>query len=96
MANGGSSALGRVLDRLTGHMRFPQLFLVLLGLLAVDLVLPDPIPLLDEAALALLTLIISRWPARREGSGTATPPKPETTPKPETPRDVTDRGATLD
>lgn len=90
MGNGSSSALGRVLDRLTGHMRFPHLFLVLLGLLAVDLVLPDPIPLLDEAALALLTLIISRWPARRETT------KPEAPSEHTAPKDVTERGATLD
>jgi hypothetical protein len=90
MANGSSSALGKILDRITGNMRFPHLFLVLLGLLAVDLVIPDPIPFLDEAALALLTLMVSRWPARREETTPKAPPEPTA------PKDVTDRGATLD
>ena len=40
-----------------GNLRFPQLFLVLLALLAADFFLLDPIPFVDEAMLLVLTLM---------------------------------------
>jgi hypothetical protein len=40
------------------RLRFPQLFVLLLLLLFADLLVPDPIPFLDEALLGLLTLIM--------------------------------------
>jgi Family of unknown function (DUF6116) len=53
------SILTRLIARL--NLRFPTLF-VLFGLLTlVDLVVPDPIPLLDELGLALLTLLLALW-----------------------------------
>lgn len=54
--------LGRLLPRL----RFPQLFAILAGLLVLDLLLPDPIPLVDELTLAVLTFLIGSWRTRRE------------------------------
>jgi len=54
--------LGRLLPRL----RFPQLFVILAGLLVLDLLLPDPIPLVDELTLAVLTFLIGSWRTRRE------------------------------
>ena len=57
------SILSRLIARL--NLRFPTLF-VLFGLLTlVDLVVPDPIPLLDELGLALLTLLLALWRDRR-------------------------------
>jgi len=68
--------LGRLLPRL----RFPQLFVILAGLLVLDLLLPDPIPLVDELTLAVLTFLIGSWRSRREPQ----PPPRDVTP-PEAP-----------
>lgn len=38
-------------------LRFPQLFLITLGLFVVDLLIPDVIPFADEILLGLVTLI---------------------------------------
>ncbi|MCP4900551.1 MAG: hypothetical protein GY906_26610, partial [bacterium] len=47
-----------LVERFAPRMRFPYLFLVLLGLFLMDLVIPDPIPLIDEALLGVLTVIV--------------------------------------
>ena len=47
-------------------MRYPYLFLILGGLFLVDLVVPDPIPLVDEILLAVLTFIVATFSARQE------------------------------
>ncbi len=49
----------RLVQRLAPRMRYPHLFLILLGLFLVDLVIPDPIWLVDEVLLGLLTFLIS-------------------------------------
>ncbi len=46
--------------------RFPTLLLFTGGLFAVDLVVPDFIPLADELLLGLATLILARWKDRRQ------------------------------
>ena len=47
------------LSRFIGRLRFPQLFVLVALLLGIDLVVPDVIPFLDEALLALLTAMLS-------------------------------------
>jgi Family of unknown function (DUF6116) len=47
-----------LLSRFIGRLRFPQLFVVAAILLGMDLVIPDVIPFLDEALLALLTAML--------------------------------------
>lgn len=47
------------------RLRFPQLFLLALGLFVVDLLLPDFIPLLDEILLGILTLLLAAWKRRK-------------------------------
>jgi hypothetical protein len=56
-----SIAAGGIVGRLLGRLRFPQLFAVLAGLLLLDLIVPDPIPLLDEVILAVLTMVVGSW-----------------------------------
>ncbi|MFO1434883.1 MAG: DUF6116 family protein [Gammaproteobacteria bacterium] len=41
------------------RLRFPQLFLLALGLFVVDLVVPDTIPFIDEILLGLATLLLA-------------------------------------
>jgi Family of unknown function (DUF6116) len=47
------------------NLRFPTLFVVFAILTVLDLALPDPIPLVDEIGLALLTLLLGLWRDRR-------------------------------
>ena len=44
-----------------GRLRFPTLFLVTLGLFAVDVVVPDLVPFADEILLGLGALLFSAW-----------------------------------
>ena len=42
-------------------LRSWQLFVLAAALLVIDLLVPDPIPFLDETLLAVLTYALSRW-----------------------------------
>jgi hypothetical protein len=55
-----------LVNRVLPRMRYPYLFLVLGALFLVDLVVPDPIPLVDEILLAVLTFIAASFTTRRE------------------------------
>jgi hypothetical protein len=48
------------------RLRSWQLFLVAATLFVADLLIPDPIPFVDEIMLALTTLLLARWKGRRE------------------------------
>jgi hypothetical protein len=58
------SILTRLLRGL--NLRFPTLFVVFAILPGLDLAVPDPLPLVDELGLALLTLLLGLWRDRRE------------------------------
>ena len=60
------SPLTTLVSRLLPRMRYPYLFLILGGLFLVDLVVPDPIPLVDEILLAVLTFIAATFSTRQE------------------------------
>ncbi len=47
----------RVIMQFAAGLRFPQLFLLALGLFLVDVLVPDFIPFADEIILGLVTLI---------------------------------------
>lgn len=57
-----------MLRRFLSSLRFPQLFLLLLALFAVDLVTPDPILLLDEAILGVLAMMLGMWRNRGDAA----------------------------
>ena len=57
------SLFSRILQRL--NLRFPSLFVLFVLLTLADIVIPDVIPLADEIALALLTLMLGLWKDRR-------------------------------
>lgn len=42
-------------------LRSWQLFVLAAALLVIDLLVPDPIPFLDETLLAVITYALSRW-----------------------------------
>lgn len=51
-------------------LRYPTLFKIAAALFAVTLVVPDPIPFIDEILLGLGTLLLANWKDRK------TPPSP--------------------
>ncbi len=47
-------------------LRSWQLFVLAGALFVADLVVPDPIPFIDELMLGLATLLLGRWKRRRD------------------------------
>lgn len=64
----GPAVRASLFRRFLGRLRFPQLFVAFLVLLAVDVVVPDLIPFADEIGLALITMLLGAWKARRSPS----------------------------
>ncbi|MCX7033726.1 MAG: hypothetical protein NT046_07100 [Arenimonas sp.] len=56
------------------RLKFPTLFFITLGLWAINMIIPDPLPLIDEIVMGLLTLMLATWKTRKE-----TPAEPERT-----------------
>ena len=78
MSSTPRSPLTALVNRLLPRMRYPYLFLVLGALFLVDLVIPDPVPLVDEILLAVLTFIAATFTTRRDTDPEArdiTPPE---------------------
>jgi hypothetical protein len=46
-------------------LRYPTLFKITAALFAITLFIPDPIPFVDEALLALGTLLLANWKNRK-------------------------------
>jgi hypothetical protein len=55
-----------LVQRLLPRLRYPYLFLILAGLFLVDLVVPDPVPLVDELLLAILTFVAASLTTRKD------------------------------
>ncbi|MBB5206618.1 DUF6116 family protein [Chiayiivirga flava] len=53
-----------------GRLRHPQLFAIAAALFAVDVVVPDLVPFIDELMLALVTLLFGSWKNRRKPAST--------------------------
>lgn len=70
----GRGGLGDLVASFARRFRYPQLLAAAAGLLVVDLLIPDPIPFLDEALLALVTVILAQL---RDPGGDAEEPPPE-------------------
>jgi len=71
------SPVSALIDRLIPGIRYPWLLVILGGLLAIDMVVFDPIPFIDEAVLAVLTFLVASWRTRRDD---ADPPPIDVTP----------------
>jgi len=50
---------------IASRLRFPWLLALTVGLLLLDLVIPDLIPFVDEILLGLATLLLGNWKRRR-------------------------------
>jgi Family of unknown function (DUF6116) len=68
------------LQRFAGELKSSTLLLVVTTLFVVDLVIPDPLPFVDEIVLGLLTILIARWRERRRQPPAAKPPPKNVTP----------------
>lgn len=53
-----------VISRFLAGLATPRLFLVAATLLGLDLLIPDMVPFIDEALLAILTLVFARRKTR--------------------------------
>jgi len=53
------------------RLRFPTLFLVTLALWTINMLVPDPIPLIDEIVMGLLTLMLATWKKRKQAPADA-------------------------
>jgi hypothetical protein len=87
MATPVRSPLTSLVNRLLPRLRYPYLFLVLGALFLVDLVVPDPIPLVDEILLAVLAFIAATFTTRRD-----TDPEPRDITPPEEGRPTLNAG----
>jgi len=47
------------------RLRYPTLFKITAALFAVTLVIPDPLPFVDEILFGLGTLLLANWKSRR-------------------------------
>lgn len=72
-----------LIRRFLSRLAFPQLFLLLVALFAIDIVTPDPILFLDELILGVLAVMLGMW-RRREEAGDTTAPMRNVTPGDET------------
>jgi len=54
-----------VVGSVVGRLRYPWVVALLAVLFVADLVVPDPIPFVDEVVLALLTFLVGSWRTRR-------------------------------
>jgi hypothetical protein len=68
-----------VVERYAGRLKAPWLFAAVLILFLADLVIPDPIPFVDEVLLALLTFLVGTWRTRRKVPTEAADVIPSTT-----------------
>ncbi|MFC6839024.1 DUF6116 family protein [Xanthomonas theicola] len=59
--------------RWAGKLRYPTLFKVTAGLFLASMLLPDPIPFLDEIVFGLGTLLLANWKRRTPTPGTPRP-----------------------
>jgi len=78
---GKTTRQGLIRGFLSG-LKFPQLFLLLAALFAIDVITPDPILFIDEAILGVLAVMLGMW--RRRDEPEPTRPMKNVTPKKET------------
>ncbi len=81
MTQWGPEEREETIRHFASRMRFPKLALLVALLFVVDLVVPDPIPFIDEIVMGLMTVLLARWRERPREQ-----PRKNVTPKQDTPR----------
>ena len=74
MSTPARSPVQEIVGSLVGRLKYPWVFALLVVLFVADLLIPDPIPFVDETMLALLTFLVGSWGARKKGPA-KTPPE---------------------
>ena len=59
------SPVQEIVGSVVGRLRYPWVVALLGALFVADLVIPDPIPFVDEIMLGLLTFLVGSWRTRR-------------------------------
>ncbi len=59
---------------LASRLRFPWLFAATTLLFLVSVIVPDPVPFVDELLLALAALLFAAWRKRKEPAAAAAAP----------------------
>jgi hypothetical protein len=59
-----------VVSSAAGRLKYPTLLRLTAALFVITLIVPDPIPFVDEILLGLATLVLSRWRTRRDETPT--------------------------
>jgi hypothetical protein len=67
MVSPARGPIQEIVGSLVGRMKYPWVFALLGALFLADMVLPDPIPFVDEIMLALLTFLVGTWRTRDKG-----------------------------
>jgi hypothetical protein len=67
MVSPARGPIQEIVGSLVGRMKYPWVFALLGALFLADMVLPDPIPFVDEIMLALLTFLVGTWRTRDRG-----------------------------
>ena len=62
-------SVGTLLQRALGRLRFPWLFLLTVVAFVVNVIVPDPIPLMDEILLGLVGLLLGSLREERREVG---------------------------
>jgi len=57
-------------------LRYPTLFKITAALFAVTLIMPDPLPFVDEILLGLGALLLANWKNRKAAIAQPPPPRP--------------------
>ncbi len=70
----------RMIGAVTSRLKFPQLLAMTAALFILDLLIPDPIPFVDEILLGLATAVFALWRERVPPPAPEKPPEKNVTP----------------
>jgi len=62
----GRAALGALIARFAGRLRYPQLFFTMAAVFLLDLIVPDMLPFADEILLGLGTVLLGALRDRKQ------------------------------
>jgi len=74
-----------VIRRYASRLKFPKLLILLTIVFIIDVLVPDPLPFLDEIFMGLLAGLVGTWKKRREEepeAGARATPTSTSRPKP--------------